>query len=96
MEGEEREQEKAGEDAPTNTDLSNSTAPGMEVNDDGEGPDFEEAPQHSDPTSKPLEHMLRDMDLGAKDGDLIFPITNVGGPPPYNHKQRTKRGQRWP
>ena len=34
--------------------------------------------------------MLRDMDLGAKDGDLIFPITNVGKPPPYNHELSTE------
>ena len=85
-EKEEREQEKVEEDAPTNTDLPDSTAPGMEVNDDGEGPNFEEVPPCSDPTSKPLECMLRDMDLGAKDGDLIFPITNVGRPLPYNHE----------
>ena len=30
--------------------------------------------------------MLRDITLEAKDGDIIFPITPVGRPPPYNHK----------
>ena len=80
MEEEGNEQEKE-EDAPTNINL-----PGMEVNDDGEVPNPEEVPPHSDSASKPLEHMLRDMDLGAKDGDLIFPITNIGRPPPYNHE----------
>ena len=58
----------------------------MEVNDDGEVLNPEEAPPHSDSTSKPLECLLRGMDLGAKDGDLIFPITNIGRPPPYNHE----------
>ena len=81
MEEEENKQEEEEEDAPTNTDL-----PGMEVT-DGEGaPNPEEVPPHSNPTSKPLEHTLREMDLGAKDGDIIFPISNVGRPPPYNHK----------
>ena len=58
----------------------------MEVSDDGEVPNPEEVPPHSDSASKPLECMLRDMDLGTKDGDLIFLITNVGQPPPYNHE----------
>ena len=74
-------QEEEEEDAPTNTNL-----PGMEVN-DGEGaPNPEEYPSHSNSTSKPLEHMLREMDLGAQDGDIIFPISNIGRPPPYNHE----------
>ena len=29
---------------------------------------------------------MRDMDLEAKDGDIIFPITPIGRPPPYDHK----------
>ena len=72
-EEEEKEQERKEEDAPTNTALPDSTASGMEGNGDEEGPNFEEGPPHSDPTTKPLECILRDMDLGAKDGDLIFP-----------------------
>ena len=28
---------------------------------------------------------MRDIALKAKDGDIISPITPVGGPPPYNH-----------
>ena len=58
----------------------------MEVNENGEGPDTGAPPSHSVPTHKPLECMLRDMNLEAKDGDLIFPITNVGRPLPYNHE----------
>ena len=58
----------------------------MEVN-DGEGAlNPKEVPPHSNSAGKPLEHMLREMDLGAKDGDIIFPISNVGRPPPYNHE----------
>ena len=30
--------------------------------------------------------MLREMELRAKDGDLIFPISNIDRPPPYNHE----------
>ena len=66
----------------------------MEVNDDEEGPDFKEAPPHLDPASKPLECMLRDMDLGAKDGELIFPITNIGRPLPYNHELSAENRER--
>ena len=29
---------------------------------------------------------MRDITLEAKDGDIIFPITPVGRPPPYDHK----------
>ena len=94
VEEEEKEQEKKEEDAPTNTALPDSTASGMEVNDNGEGPNFEEVPPCSDPTSKPLECMLRDMDLEAKDGDLIFPITNVGGPLPYTHELSAQNRER--
>ena len=79
--GEDEGNEQEEEDAPTNTDL-----PGMEVNEDKEAPNPEEAPPRSDSTSKPLEHMLREMELWAKDGDLIFPISNVGRSPPYNHE----------
>ena len=81
VEEEVNKQEEEEEDAPTNTDL-----PGMEVNDGGVVPNPEEVPPHSSSASKPLECMLRDMDLGAKDGDLIFPIINIGKPPPYNHE----------
>ena len=58
----------------------------MEVNDGEEAPNPEEVPPHSNSAGKPLEHMLREMDLGAKDGDLIFPVSNIGRPPPYNHE----------
>ena len=77
----EEEGNKQEEDAPTNTDL-----PGMEINDGEEVPNPEEVPPCSNSAGKPLEHMLREMDLRAKDGDLIFPISNVGKPPPYNHE----------
>ena len=29
---------------------------------------------------------MRDIALEAKDGEIIFPITPVGRPPPYNHE----------
>ena len=34
----------------------------------------------------PLEHLMREMGLESKDGDIIFPITPVGRPPPYDHE----------
>ena len=33
---------------------------------------------------------MRDITLEAKDGDIIFPITPVGRPPPYNQKLLAK------
>ena len=58
----------------------------MEVNDGEEVPNPEEVPPHSNSAGKPLERMLREMDLKAKDGDLICPVSNIGKPPPYNHE----------
>ena len=34
------------------------------------------------------------MDLEAKDGDLIFPITNIGEPLPYNHELSPENQER--
>ena len=58
----------------------------MEINEGGDGPNSGAPPPHSVSTQRPLEHMMRDIALEAKDGDIIFPITPVGGPPPYNHE----------
>ena len=77
---------EAAATATTTTELPNSTASTMEINEDGEGPDSGAPPPHSASTQRPLECMMRDINLEAKDRDIIFPITNVGGPPPYNHE----------
>ena len=53
----------------------------MEINKGGDGPDSGAPPPHSVSSQRPLEHMMRDITL-----DIIFPITPVGGPPPYNHE----------
>ena len=53
---------------------------------DGEGLDSGAPPARPVPTQRPLEHLMRDMGLEAKDGDIIFPITPVGRPPPYDHE----------
>ena len=58
----------------------------MEINEGGDDPDSGAPPAHSVSTQRPLEHLMRDITLEAKDGDIIFPITPVGRPPPYNHK----------
>ena len=50
------------------------------------GPDSGAPPTHPVPTQRPLECLMRDIGLEAKDGDIIFPITPVGRPPPYDHK----------
>ena len=58
----------------------------METGRDGEGPNLGAPPACPVPTQRPLEHLMRDMGLEAKDGDIIFPIIPVGRPPPYNHE----------
>ena len=76
--------------ATTTAELPISTASMMEINEDREGPNSEAPPPCSASTQRPLERMMRDITLQAKDGDIIFPITPVGGPPPYNHELLAK------
>ena len=86
---EEDAEEQGGEaaaTAATTTKLPDSTTSAMEINKGGDGPNSGAPPPHSVSTQRPLEHMMRDIALEAKDGDIIFPITPVGRPPPYNHK----------
>ena len=93
---EDQKGEEATAAAATAVELPNSTASAMETGRDGEGPDSGGPPAHPDPTQRPLECLMRDMGLEAKDGDIIFPITPVGRPPPYNHElsaENHKRGR---
>ena len=87
---EERMEDQRGEEAAaaaaTAIELPNSTTSTMETGGDGEGPDSGTPPQHPVPAQRPLECLMRDIALEAKDGDIIFPITPVGRPPPYNHE----------
>ena len=77
---------EAAATAATTTELPNSTASTIEINENGEGPDSGAPPPHSASTQRPLEYMMRDITLEVKDRGIIFPITPVGGPPPYNHE----------
>ena len=72
--------------AATAVELPNSTTSTMEISRHGEGPNLGAPPPHSVSTQRPLEHLMRDINLEAKDGDIIFPITSVGRPPPYDHE----------
>ena len=83
---EEQGGEGAAAAAVTAVELPNSTAFPMETGGDGEGPNLGTPPPHSVSTQRPLEHLMRDINLEAKDGHIIFPVTPVGRPPPYNHK----------
>ena len=85
-EAEEQGGEEAAATAVTTAEPPNSTTSTMEVNEGGDGPISGAPPPHSAPTQRPLECMMRDITLEAKDGDIIFPITPVGRPPPYNHE----------
>ena len=66
----------------------------METSGNGEGPNLGAPPPHSVSTQRPLEHLMRDITLEAKDGDIIFPITPVGRPPPYDHKLSAENRKR--
>ena len=83
---EDRTGEAATAAAATAVELPNSTASAMETGRDREGVDLGAPPAHPVPTQRPLEHLMRDMGLEAKDGDIIFPITPIGRPPPYDHE----------
>ena len=95
---EERMEDQRGEEAAaaaaTAVKLPNSTASAMETGGDREGPDSGAPPTHPVPTQRPLEHLMRDMGLESKDGDIIFPITPVGGPPPYDHELSAENRKR--
>ena len=49
---------------------------------------------HPVPIQRPLEHLIRGMDLEAKEGDIIFPITHLGRPPPYDHELSAENHKR--
>ena len=85
-EGVEEQGEEAAAAGTTAVELPNSTTSAMEISGDGEGPDSGAPPPHSVSTQRPLECLMRDITLEAKDGDIIFPISPVGRPPPYNHE----------
>ena len=89
VEGEEMEDQKGEEAAAaaaTAVALPNSTTSAMETERVGEGPDSGAPPAHPVPVQRPLEHLMRDMGLEAKERDIIFPITPTGKPPPYDHE----------
>ena len=78
--------EEAAAAAATTAELPNSTASTMEINGGKEAPNLGAPPPHSVSTQRPLECLMRDITLEAKDGDIIFPITPAGRPPPYDHE----------
>ena len=91
---EEQEGEEAAAAATTAAELPNSTASAMEINGGREGPNMGAPPHHSVSIQRPLEHLMRDITLEAKDRDIIFPITPVGRPPPYNHELSAENHKR--
>ena len=91
---EEQGGEEAAAAAATAAELPNSTASTMEINGGGEGPDLGAPPPHSVSTQRPLECLMRDITLEAKYGNIIFPITPVGRPPPYDHELSAENRKR--
>ena len=75
---EEQGGEEAAATAATTAEPPNSTASSMKIIRGGDGPNSGAPP--------PYSRMMRDIALDSKDGDIIFPITPVGRPPPYSHK----------
>ena len=72
----------------------NATAPTGEAGGSREGPGLDAPPAHTAPIKKPLEHLMRDIGLETKEGDIIFPITPVGRPPPYDHELSAENHKR--
>ena len=70
---EDQKGEEATAAATTAVELPNSTTSAMETGRDGEGPDSGAPPACPVPTQRPLEHLMRDMGLEAKDG--LLPMT---------------------
>ena len=91
---EDQKVEEATAAATAAIELPNSTASAMETGRDGEGPNWGAPPACPVPTKRPLEHLMRDIGLEAKDGDIIFPITPIGRPPPYDHKLSAENRKR--
>ena len=91
---EDQKGEEATAAAATAVELPNSTASAMETGRDGEGPDSGAPPACPVSTQRPLECLMRDMGLEAKDGDIIFSITPVGRPPPYDHELSAENHKR--
>ena len=65
---EEQGGEEAAAVAATTVELPDSTTSAMETSGDGEGPDSGAPPPHSVSTQRPLERLMRDITLEAKDG----------------------------
>ena len=91
---EDQKGEEATAAATTTVELPNSTASAMETGRDREGPNLGAPPAHPVPSQRPLERLMRNMGLEAKDGDIIFPITPVGRPPPYDHELSAENHKR--
>ena len=94
---EEKMEDQKGEGATaaaTPTPTPNSTASAIETSRNGEGPDLGALPAGPVPIQRPLEHLMRDMGLETKEGDIIFPITPIGRPPPYNHELSAENHKR--
>ena len=91
---EDQKGEEATAAAATAVELPNSTTSAMETGRDREGPNSGAPPARPVPTQRPLEHLMRDMGLEAKDGDIIFPITPIGRPPPHDHELSAEKHKR--
>ena len=91
---EDQKGEEATAAATTAGELPNSTTSAMETGRDGEGPHSGAPPACPVPAQRPLEHLMRDMGLEAKDGYIIFPITPVGRLPPYDHELSAENHKR--
>ena len=91
---EDQKREEAVAAAATAVELPNSTTSTMETGRDGEGPDLEAPPACPVPVQRPLEHLMRDMGLEAKEGDIIFPITTIGRSPLFDHELSAENRKR--
>ena len=58
----------------------------------GGDPNSGAPPVHAAPVKKPLKCLMRDIE--TKEGDIIFPITHMSRPPPYDHELSAENHRR--
>ena len=83
---EDKRGEEAAVVATTAVEPPNSTTPTVKAGGSREGPSSGAPPACTAPVRKPLECLMREVGLETKEGDIIFPITPIGRPPPYDHE----------
>ena len=89
---EDKRGEEAAAAATTAVEPPNYSTSTMESGGSGGDPNSGAPPAHAAPVKKPLECLMRDIE--TKEGDIIFPITHMSRPPPYDHELSAENHRR--